>query len=254
MKEFKLVPDKRIGNVIYIVEGLSFEQDIIQHLFHNLLGYSVTQIRPKKADVVFRNPRDKFSKVTVITALHPQIVTLEKGDFEKYLDDIFHQLSKDGIDPYNARVYYIFDRDRKCNRPGKINKAFMKYQNALDNGEEANGLMLLSYPCAEAFLCDATCDDKPLSCGDEAKTYTSANCPLSSVGVNGIERSCNFAMKTIMHKMNIDFAVSLLDNFGGTNQRIFDIEETEFDATKYYITLSLISLSFIDLGLLEENN
>jgi len=75
-----------------------------------------------------------------------------------------------GLDVSSSAVYYLFDRDRKSNRTGKVTEALGRFRNSREgNGFDMNGLLLLSYPSAEALLLNCINDNERFESGKDIK-------------------------------------------------------------------------------------
>lgn len=71
-----------------------------------------------------------------------------------YLNEIYKKLYLEyGIDVKNINIYFIWDRDKNSN-PKEVTKDLLsRLGNSIENKNgEMNGLLLLSYPCIEAFI------------------------------------------------------------------------------------------------------
>ena len=63
----KLNPTKRIGKVLYLVEGDVDEVKILGHVFSKVLNYSVVTYDKRNDNVTcLINPNDKYSKVFIV--------------------------------------------------------------------------------------------------------------------------------------------------------------------------------------------
>ena len=161
--------NKRIGNVIYIVEGDKDEIELLSNIFTRIFDYTIVSYDKRNDYIRLNNDRDKYSKVFLIPAEHSAISRFNPE--EEYYDCIYNRLSKYGLDVENSAIYYLFDRDRLSNRPGSILKNIKKYRNSRDNGIEMNGLFLLSYPSVEAYYYLCNEDERNFASGKEAKEH-----------------------------------------------------------------------------------
>lgn len=247
MEKMKINKNKAIGNVIYIVEGDKTEPEIIKHIFKDLFNYSVCLVN-KKNEISLYNPQEKYSKVHIIVAKYPQIKKLE--DSNDYFDNIYSMLSSNGLNVENSAIYYIFDRDRECNRSKIIENDLKKYYNSRDNGNEMNGLFLLSYPSIEAFLCNSNLDNTKLSDGKMAKEYTKKYI-IDKVEEKNLMNAVNIFLNVYKKILQQNFSANNLDNFSDDNLNVFKFEEETYCRENTYHTLSLLILSLIDLGIIE---
>ena len=251
MKKIKINKEKSIGSVIYIVEGEKTEPAILKHIFSKIFGYSVVSAI-KNNYFSLESDKNKYSRVYIVVAEYPQINKLEES--KDFFDNIYLNLTSNyNLDLENSAIFYIFDRDRKCNRPTNIKNNLKKYHNSRDNGNEMNGLFLLSYPSIEAFLCNLNQDEKCLSNGIEAKEYTS-KFKIENISLNSLNISSEEFLKIYEKICLKEFQIDLLDNFQEDNIKIFNYEEKMFNKKNTYKTLSLLILSLIDLGIIELEN
>ena len=247
----KINSNKRIGKIIYIVEGDVDEAELIVKIYNQLLGYSIVKyckITNKYTEMV--NSKDKYSKVYIIPSEYSAVNKLLGST--KYLDEIYHKLAIDyELDIDNAAIYYLFDRDRKNNRPADITDLMNKLGNSRDNDDfEMNGLLLLSYPSIEAFYTNANDDSVRLDSGINAKEYIKEYKTLD-LNSKMLEIGAKILLSKLEHVEGKTFDHSWLDHFSDVNVDFFDYEETEFSNNKNYDTLSFIFVSFIDIGIIE---
>lgn len=240
--------DKKIGRVIFIVEGDKDEAILLIALFSKALGYEVIRYdkRSKAAEHYPDTRDDKDSQVYIVPAKHPSVQSIQTE--EKYFDGVFESLKEFGLNRYTARTYYLFDRDRKSNRPNQILPLIHLYGNSLDNGENTPGLFLLSYPSIEAYLAD------PATAYSSGKNIKEAIClsALKSLSKEEILRHGEDALLAIEKLIKRRWADSDLDNFAQMNEQIFNAEERLFSEQHTYQTLSLLSIALMDLGILEQ--
>lgn len=245
----KLNKNRNIGSVIYVVEGAKTEQYIIKRIFNEILQYDLVSISNKGDIKVFKSNNSKYSKVIVITSKHPQIASLEK--YEEYFDALYKKLAiEQEIEIENSAVYYIFDRDRNSNPTAVINRIINKYSNAYDNGNEMNGLFLLSYPSIEAFYLNSYFSMKSFSNAKDAKRYV-RKYHYDVIDEKRLKNSSKYLLNTLKTKFNVDFQMKMLDDFKEINELIFNKEEKQYLGIGKYVTLSCISFSLIDLGIIE---
>jgi len=242
---------KRIGNVIYIVEGDVDEPEMIINLFNQFLGYSIikySKITGKYTELI--NNKDKYSKVFIIPAKYS--ATKKILDTFDYFDEIYHTLAVEyNLDVENSSIYYIFDRDRKSNRQTSILKLIDIFKNSRENDEfMMNGLFLLSYPSIEALYCNCNLDNVKLANGMDAKENTKKykNARFDS---NLIKNGATYLINKINEIIDESFDVKMLDCFNGVNKKVFIYEENNYHKNNNYDTLSLFLTSLIDLGIIE---
>jgi len=245
----RLNKNKNIGSVIYIVEGAKTEQYIIKRIFNELLGYDLIQVSTNSNIKRFRSKSNKYSRITVITSKHPQIVSLEK--YEDYFDVLYQKLAIDyGLDVENSAIYYIFDRDRQSNPIGVIKNMINKYSNAYDNGNEMNGILLLSYPSVESYYLNGYHRNINFQYAKDAKRYI-RKYHYDIIDEKIIKNSCKRMIEILLKNFNIRFNIDMVEDFKITNEDILNFEENYYFSNKEYITLSSLSISLLDLGILE---
>lgn len=169
------------------------------------------------------------------------------------MDKVYTKFSNElNVDLTNSFVYYIFDRDRGDNRVKPFEEAINKLHNSLDNGYEANGLFLPSYPCVEAFLLNSNKDTSSYNSGKDIKEYVLEKMyNIDNLTSGDLITAVNEVIRIINNLINKPFSVDYLDNFADINLTIFKSEEKNYQKNKVYYTLSLIVLSLIDLGIIE---
>lgn len=250
----KINKDKSIGRVLFIVEGARTEFSLFRRIFCDVLGYEYIEKRRNNAKF-FKNKNKSTSKVAVINTEGSNISSI--CDNNDYLDRIFEILISEYNFPVdNAAIYYILDRDAKSNLNKQlIEKLIGQLKNAYENDNgERGGVLLLSYPSIEAYIVSNFIDDTYLmkfEIGDKVKEYiTTQNkiIQLNKITAETIEKAANEMMKYFKSE-EIDFCI---DNIGQMNEEVFKRQETEYNKQKAYNLVSLLSIAFIDLGIIEE--
>lgn len=145
--------DKRIGKVLFIVEGLEDEMYILHKIFTQVFDYQYEKLNRLSKYKPYNVKNDPHSSIFVINTKESNIKDIE--DTDGYLDELFTKLINDYKFPVDKwAIFYIFDRDNKSNTDTEILEKLMKN---LKNSREANdytynqGLLLLSYPSIESF-------------------------------------------------------------------------------------------------------
>ena len=64
--------------------------------------------------------------------------------------------------------------------------------------------------------------------------------------------ACTNMLATQLHMSGVDIKSSDLDDFSEINGKILEIEDEKVSANSLYRILSLLSVSFIDLGIITE--
>ncbi len=251
----KINKDKSVGRVLFIVEGGRTEFSLFRRIFCNVLGYEYVEKRRDRANF-FKNKNKSTSKIAVINTEQSNISDV--CDENSYLDKIFELLISNYNFPVdNAAIYYIFDRDPKSNlNKPLIEKLINQLKNAYENDDgERGGVLLLSYPCIEAYTVSNFIDDTNLmkfDIGDKVKAYVTTQnnqIQLNKITIETIEKAADEMMKYFSAE-KIDFSI---DNIGQMNNDIYIRQEKEYSKEESaYNLVSLLSIAFIDLGIIEE--
>ena len=242
----KINESKSIGSVIYIVEGDVDEVNILSTIYTKL-GYTVFTYDKNKKVIFLRNNSNKYSRVFIIPA---EFSAISKFNIEEeYYDEIFKRLRKYNLDYDNSAVYFAFDRDRVNNRPAKIIKNMSNFSNSRDNGSFKNGLFLMSYPSVESLYLNFNNDKNEFENGQSIKSYI---IDKKEIEVKRLIMAFDVIKDIVEEAISEKFKVEMLDDFKSFNIKIFEYEEKYFHDYKVYKTLSLLILSFLDLGIIEE--
>ena len=254
--ELRLNTKKSIGRVVFIVEGQTREFTLLEYLFTKIFDYSVVEYRRGKEPIeYYRSDSDSNSQIFVINTQNSNISSIQRGT--DYLDMVFSTLyEKYKLDLHNAAIYYIFDRDPQSNNnPGLIENLVTKLTNSRENDIELGGLLLLNYPSIEAYLINALVKKAVRAAfepGEKIKPYLARN-KLYQENIkelNVIQAAFEMLSEFYLHS-DTEFDISMLDNFGEYNLKVFKSEEETFKITNAYSILSCLSCALIDLGLIE---
>ena len=261
--KFEINKGKRIGQVLFIVEGLKTEPNLIYQIFCKIFGYQMDRLYRNGEYRVFHRTDDPFSKITVINTEESNIGFISKDN--EFLNRMFETLIEDyQLDIDNAAIYYLFDRDPASNTDKTfIEDMLSKLASARDINEdmERQGLLLLSYPCIESFvgmnlLSNSIdyCWRKTVSLGDDLKKslqqdglipnkiseQTLIHCAdelISSLSLIGVETTK-------------DAFQASMDHFTDTNTCVYEWQEQQYGIKNQYGLLSLFIMALIDLGLI----
>ena len=246
----KLCKNKRIGNVIFIVEGEKTEPRIIRNIFKNVLCYNVYQYNKPEDIIRLKSDKNIYDKVTIITNDKPQLsCVLNETEF---VNKALELLNKNNLDVYDSAIYYIFDRDYGSNSYETIIKLMDKFNNSRESAdyEVLHGLLLLSYPCIESFYMNSFSDNKRLGSSKEIKTYVNLN-KYKSIDENKIMVATDNLLNILNEIFKIEELANNLDDFKIVNKKILEIEEKSYKENSVFITLSLLSVALIDLGIIQ---
>lgn len=252
----RLNKDKNIGKVVYIVEGAKRELTLLSYIFSKIFDYSVV-VAPRKdiPYLKYESKRNKFSRVFLVCAYESNISFINNPQGQDYLNEVFKVMFEEyNLELSDAATYFIFDRDVKSNKTQEFNKLIPILRNARDNDTEINGMLLESYPAIEAFTkscIDNTCDDWIKSAKELKLNVSEAKYQQDKIKEEQIINACVNMLSTIKRVSGRELAEQDLDNFAELNQLIFDKEEDYLTQQELYRILSLLSISFMDLGLIE---
>ena len=116
---------------------------------------------------------DPYSRVYVVTMPDSSIANIPVG--EDYLDAVYKVLAGHGLSGMEMATYYLFDRDWRSNAAEAVLSKIGLLRNAYDNGHEMPGALLLSYPCLQAYYCQAHGLRAEFSESQDAKAFVNAN-------------------------------------------------------------------------------
>ena len=226
-------------------------------MFTKVFDYNLVEVKRKSNNVIeylekYNSEEDKNSIIYVLNSATSNINSI--SDQEDYLDKVYRKLFElYGLEPHKASIYYIFDRDHQSNSPTIINDLMLKLRNSIDNGEDTNGLLLLSYPSIESLIISCFANNSSQVCvlPKKIKEYLNMkNYYQDQITMEDIKCGCNEFIETIFQLINHQFNPKDLDDFGDINLNIFNHQEAYYKTKQSYVLLSLFLISFIDLGLI----
>lgn len=245
--------DKNIGKVLYIVEGSKTEKFLLRKIFTEIFDYQFESITRSHPYQMFNKKDNPYSKIFVINAAESNIKNIKKDD--EFLNNLFVELiEKYDFDIDNAAIYYLFDRDVESNTdPDFIRELLHTLANSRENDNNyRQGILLLSYPSIESFTLscfDGNSFSLKMKLGSELKQYLNSNkFNHAQIDENALKLATDNLVSSLLGINNGDFDV---DNFKDLNLKIFDLEERVYAVSAQYNCLSLLAISFIDLGLIE---
>ncbi|MDR2091251.1 MAG: hypothetical protein LBP62_06375 [Clostridiales bacterium] len=252
--KIRINKDKNIGKVIYVVEGQKKELTLLKHIFTKIFDY--TYVTYRYNDVTreeYRSDKNKNSIVFAVNTNSSNVISIQKG--QDYLDEVYKKLYEEYLlDSTKAAVYYIFDRDRRTNSPEIISDLLSELRNSRDNEKNANGLLLLSYPSIESYVIECFAPDccvLKIESAQKAKRFIGEqNYQQSKINENTFKKATEEMIKTIERIECGCFQIEELDDFANKNKSIFKKQESLYESNNYYEILSLLTISFLDLGLL----
>lgn len=250
--------NKNIGKVIYIVEGARRELTLLSYIFTKIFDYSVVVAPRQDAPYLkYESKTNKLSRAYLVCAYESNISFVENKKGQDYLNEVFKVLfEKYNLELSDAATYFIFDRDVQSNKGQEFEKLIPVLKNSRDNGTEINGMLLESYPAIEAYTkscIDRTNDDWIKSAKELKLKVSEAQYQQDKIKDKQIINACVNMLTTIKSISGRELAEKDLDNFAELNKFIFDKEEDYLTQNEMYRILSLLSISFIDLGLISVN-
>ena len=258
MRKISLNVSKSIGKVVFIVEGDKKEHSFLGHIFMNILDYSIVEVKRKRAPYEkYVSKSNQDSRIFVVSAETSNVKSAgEEG--KDYLDRVFSTLyGKYDLDITNAAVYYIFDRDNESNMYSETEKRVHVLKNSRDNGIEANGLLLLSYPCIEAYIktCIDDCINEMVDTPKSLKLIVGdARYQYSRIDGEALIKACNNMLLGIKNICGRDLKIYDLDDFSEICGKVLEEENTLYLTRRQYMILSMVSIALIDLGILVIEN
>ena len=248
----ELNKNKRIGKVLFIVEGEKTEFNILHKIFTKIFDYQYESHKRSGKYKIYNKKDDPFSSIFVINSKQVQMKSL--NDYE-YLEELYVKLQDEYKFPVeNASIYYIFDRDVETNPKVEIIEELI---DKLNNSKESDtfdiqGLLLLSYPSIEAFITSNFIEntfEEEFDLGKNLKRYCHDN-HCSHQKIN--EDTLKLSIKEMHGALDImEISSYDLDDFAKTNKQIFNFQESNYKKNKKYRLLSLLCIALIDLGLIE---
>lgn len=247
----KLNKDKHIGRVLFIVEGSRTEFSILRRIFCNILEYSYIEKRRNKP-AYFTSTKDRFSQVAVVNTKESNIRDICEN--EKYLDDVFDVLREQYRFPVDqSAIYYLFDRDPKSNTDSMlIENYILSLSNPYDNNDYKAGQLLLSYPSIESYIISNFRDTTGalrFSLGKEAKAYIGKN---TDIQINKISESTLIkAADEFLEYLANEQIIFDIDEFSEAGHTVFTKQETEYLSGRGYRLFSMLTLAFLQMGIIE---
>ena len=249
--------DKRIGKVLFIVEGEKTEPYILCRIFEKIFDYHYTRIsrQGKMTYDVVSSKRHDLSQVFVVNAAESNISNIKSGN--EYLDRLFTLLiNEHSIDFENAAIFYLWDRDCESNADKTaIRELLSSLRNPRDSFDyERQGLLLLSYPSVEAYTASGFITDAYKMTAATGKTLKrelhTKNILQNNISEDTVEAAVRELQKSLW-SFEIDFSKMDIDDMADTNLRVFNGEERFFQKNGMYRLLSMLSVALINLGLIE---
>lgn len=261
--KFSIQKGKRIGQVLFIVEGEDTEPNLIYKVFSGIFGFQMERLYRNGRYRIFHRTNDSYSKVTVINTEESNIRFIKKDN--DFLNKMFDLLIEDynfGID--NAAIYYLFDRDPASNTDIEFIRSMLKrLSSARDINEDMTrqGMLLLSYPSIESFVgmnllnnSIQYCWQKRIELGSNLKQAMNSDGLIPNKINETTLLHCVEELLIGLEMAGVDTAkesfINSLDQFAGNNTKVFEWQEMQYNDRRQYGLLSLLAIALIDLGLI----
>ncbi len=253
----RIQKNKNIGKVVYLVEGEKTEIELLKHIYTHVFQYDFVSVKRKGKNGFtfcdhYKCKHHPYSQVFVINTKNSNISSVRSSS--EYIDRIYKILYDEyHLEMRDASVYYIFDRDKNSNQLDVIQELMKTFQNSQDNDLEYGGLLLLSYPAIESFIISCFEDVQELKLSPKQyKTYVYQHQyhykEISEGKLISSIRQMFLGLDIFLPHHSI---LSSLDHFSEFNLSLLEQEEEYYQMNEVYYTLSLLMMSFIDLGLIE---
>src|SRR5699024_1213705 len=137
----KLNKDKRIGKVLFIVEGERTEFLILRKIFTTIFDYQLETEKRNNKYNIYNKKDNPLSSIFVVNSKQSQIESL--NDYE-YLEKLYVKLQDEYKFPVdNASIYYIFDIDIETNNLDTIKDLINKFNNSIASDNNEKPLLLI---------------------------------------------------------------------------------------------------------------
>lgn len=261
---FELQKNKRIGQVLFIVEGEKTEPNLLYKVFSEIFGYQMDRLYRDGDYRRFHKTDDPNSKITVINAEQSNIQFIAKDN--EFLNHMFEVLIETyHLDIDNAAIYYLFDRDPMSNTDeGFIRGLIHDLSSARDVNINMTrqGMLLLSYPCIESFVGMNLLEDSFQYCwangivnGNELKQQMHLDGLLDQRLDDNTILHCTVELLKSLNQIGVntetDALMESLDHFSDTNESVLDWQEASRLEKGQYGLLSLLVIALLDLGLVK---
>ena len=257
--------NKNIGNVLFIVEGDKSEFAILKHVFKHILNYSLITKNRHSDFEQYKSTVNSHSTVAIINTKYSNIKYAGESGNE-YLDSLYERLINEfDFEIDNSWIFFLFDRDHHSNNnPAFIRNLISTLKNPLDNGENRAGELLLSYPGIEAYKLSCSENDIHLINDNLAPDKKIVFCNqlkklVNDKGLGNIQsfkdihilHACSEFLKYLIYTNNSFSPETDLDDFSSKSLSIFNIQEDNLNTKNYNDFFSMLSLAFLQLGILE---
>ncbi len=254
----KLKKEKRIGEIIIVIEGDHPELEIVETIFHKILGYTIKEQTRHQGVVRELHGYDKNSIIKVVSAPTSNLIDVKNIDdfYDKMHSEIAVKLDLDLI---NNPVYILFDRDPINNRQSEVSKLLEKLKQSQTTSDEQNGLLLLSYPSIESYvisLFESNSYNNEQMLGKDTKNLLDSknyNIKVATEShlIHSAKEFLNFLKTNLLIDENEDVFIST-ESIG---IKLFQFQTKKYSKTRLFNCISQFIEILIDLQILdiEEN-
>lgn len=250
----KLNKKKRIGEIIIIIEGDHPELEIIETIFHKILGYTI-KVQTRHQEIVRElHGYDKNSIIKVISS--PTSNLIDVVNINDFYDKMYSEIAvKLDLDLINNPVYILFDRDPGNNRQSKVLKLLEKLKQSQTTSDEQNGLLLLSYPSIESYIIsmfESNSYHNEQRLGKDAKNLLDSknyniNDAAESHLINSAKEFLNFLKANSLINENED----IFTNIESIGIELFHFQTKKYSKTRLFNCVSQFVEILIDLRILD---
>lgn len=247
----KLNRDRRVGNVIFVVEGEKAEFAILQRIFKDLLGFGLLRKKRENVDVLRLS---EHNKVAIIRAESSHVGCIEN---HKFMDDLFEAIIEYGFRPDKSALFFLFDRDPESNtNTEQVACLLQDYQDPYDNkgyGFVPAGMLLLSYPSVEAHLISHfyPTQGQKFALGKELKQHVNSKrkegCSYGNICEESLLHATDEFIEFYERELGISFKIDEPSHRGFV---VFDHQEEHYRTCGKYKLFSHLAQALIYLGVI----
>ncbi|MFI3243099.1 MAG: hypothetical protein R3Y56_02460 [Akkermansia sp.] len=250
----KLNRDKRVGNVLFFVEGEKDEFALLQRIFKDVLGYRVLTKKKPSSQILVKGD-NAINKVAIIKARSSSISSSQDAEF---IDTVYLELMSERFPVDKAAIFFLFDRDPLSNPASQdVRKYLELLQDPYDNGNDdytRAGMLLLSYPSIEAHLVShfGVIPAEQFGLGKELKAKMDLwrreyHCAVSSISPDTLLQATRSFIDFYERELGEHFDIDEPTHRG---LAVFDYEEEHYRTCGKYKLFSHLVQALIYLGVI----
>lgn len=247
----KINKDKRIGRVLFIVEGSKYEFSLLKKIFVDIFQYEYIEKRRNKPDR-FIGSKDSYSRVAVINTKDSNIRDITEN--QEYLDQVYELLQEKYDYPVDqSAIYFLFDRDPESNNDKERILSYIRnLKNPYENDDYyRGGQLLLSYPSIESYILtalDSNSGQNRFSLGKDIKHYISfrPDIQINKLDEAAMENAAECFLSYVCSKERI----LDVDNFEKESERIFEQQDIDYMKGEGFHLFSMLTLAFFQMGII----